>query len=83
MNYIFTPDQLNSFKWRTWNTFKTVVLPIILSMLLVQLQKYESISCLTDTEFWASMAYSVLVAIISAMLAGLDKVNRMKTGRSS
>lgn len=78
-----TPEMLDGFKWRVYNTFKSVILPIVLSMVLVQLQNHPNdLSCLGEQQFWVNMAYAVLVAIVGSALAGLDKVNRMKTGRS-
>lgn len=78
-----TPEMLESFKWRVINTFKSVILPIVLSMLLVQLQEHPNdLRCLGEQQFWFNMAYAVLVALVGSALAGLDKVNRMKTGKS-
>ena len=75
-----TSEQLSSFKWRIWNTFKSVILPIVLSMILIQLENHPNdLSCLAERSFWLNMAYAVLVALVGSTLAGLEKVTRMKT----
>ena len=74
-----TDKQWDSFKWRIWNTFKSVILPIILSMVLIQLQDHPNdLTCLLERTFWLNVAYSVVVALVGSTLAALDKVNRMK-----
>jgi len=78
-----TPEQLESFKWRIYNTFKSVVVPIILSMTLVQLEANpNNLSCLLEKQFWVNTAYAIMVALVGSVLAGLDKVSRMKVGKS-
>lgn len=80
MNNILTAEQWNSFKWRVWNVFKSIVFPIVLSALYVQLQNHPNdLSCLGEVQFWLNMLYAVLLALVGAGLVGLDKVNRMKT----
>lgn len=84
MQTFMTVEQWESFKWRVINTFKSVVLPIVLSMVLVQLQNHPNdLTCLGEVQFWMNIGYAVLVAIVGSTLAGLEKVNRMRVGKST
>ena len=80
METIKNPE-VKAFMFRMWNTFKSVVLPIVLSMTLIQLQNHpNNLSCLGEGQFWINMGYAVLVALVGSAIAGLDKVSRMKEG---
>lgn len=74
---LFTPEQLDSFKWRVYNTFKSVVLPIVLGMVLVELQEHGNFDGILTKEVWINIAYAVVVALVGSTIAGLDKVSRM------
>ena len=74
---LFTPEQLDSFKWRIYNTFKSVVLPIVLGMVLVELQEHGNFDGIITKEVWINIAYAVVVALVGSTIAGLDKVSRM------
>ena len=70
---------LKSFAFRTYNTFKSVILPIVLPLVLIQLQNNPNdITCLLRGEFWLTILYAVVVALVGASVAGLDKVTRME-----
>jgi hypothetical protein len=72
-------EQLKSFAYRVWNTFKSVILPIVLPLVAIQLENNPNdLSCLLEGEFWTSVAYAVVVALIGGAIAGLDKVSRMR-----
>jgi len=72
-------EQWKSFAYRVWNTFKSVLLPIILPLALAQLKESPNdISCLLEVEFWEGILYAVVIALIGGAIAGLDKVSRMK-----
>lgn len=74
---LFTPEQLDSFKWRVYNTFKSVVLPIVLGMVLVELQEHGNFDGILTKDVWINIAYAVVVALVGSAIAGLDKVSRM------
>jgi hypothetical protein len=74
---LFTPEQLDSLKWRIWNTFKSVVLPIVLGMVLVELQEHGNFDGILTKDVWINIAYAVVVALVGSAIAGLDKVSRM------
>jgi len=70
--------ELKAFLFRVYNTFKSVILPIILSMVLIQLQNHPGdVSCLLEKDFWFNMLYAVIVALVGGAIAGLDKLSRM------
>ena len=74
---LFTPEQLDSLKWRIWNTFKSVVLPIVLGMVLVELQEHGNFDGILTKDVWINIAYAVVVALVGSTIAGLEKVSRM------
>jgi hypothetical protein len=74
---IITKEQLNSFLWRCYNTFKSTILPIVLGMVLVQLQESGNFDGLFSKDIWLRIAYAVVVALVGSAIAGLDKVSRM------
>jgi hypothetical protein len=68
-----------AFAFRVYNTFKTIILPIVFSLVYLELQNNPGdISCLADVSFWVKVSYAVVTALVGAGIAGLDKVNRMK-----
>jgi len=71
-------DKLRSFAYRTWNTFKSVIVPIVLPLVLIELENNPGeIVCLLSGSFWLKVAYAVVVALVGGALAGIDKVARM------
>ena len=77
-----TPEQWESFKWRVWNVLKSIILPIVLGTILVTLQDSGDFTGLANSQVWVNMAYAIVVALIGSALAGLEKVQRMKTAVS-
>jgi hypothetical protein len=74
----FTLQQLDSFRWRIWNTFKVSVLPIALPIIIADLQTTGSLRALISTTLWHTVAYTVVISLLIGLLAGLEKVSRMK-----
>ncbi len=75
---MLTPQQIDSLKWRVWNTFKSVILPIVLPIVLIELQSNpNNLDVLITWGFWVKILYATLVALVGAAIAGLDKVSRM------
>ena len=71
--------QLESFKWRVYNTSVSVILPAMGIVLLNALNNTpDSLDILVSKELWVSMAYAGLVAVLSGLLAGTHKVVRMR-----
>lgn len=67
-----------SFAFRVYNTFKSVIAPIVLSLVLMELENNPGdLSCLLDKSFWYKVLYAVVIAIVGGAIAGIDKVNRM------
>jgi len=67
---------VESFLWRFYNTFKVVIFPAMAFVLLDELKRVGDLSCLSDPATWEKMAYAGLVAVLTSILAGLDKVQR-------
>lgn len=78
MSKLLTPEQWDSFKWRIINTLKSIILPIVLGMILVELQEHGNFEGLFTKEIWVNIAYAVVVALVGSAIAGLDKVARMR-----
>lgn len=67
-----------AFAFRIYNTFKSMIVPLVLSMVLIELQNNpDDLSCLLRGEFWYKIGYAVIVALVGGAIAGLDKVTRM------
>lgn len=70
-----------AFSWRVYNTFKTVILPLVLPLILLEvqaaLQEAGDFSPLFCADFWASVLFIIILALIGSALAGYDKVRRM------
>lgn len=72
-------EKLKAFTYRAWNTFKSVILPIVIPLVYLELQNNpDNIGCLLEGAFWMKVLYAVAVALVGAGVAGLDKLTRMK-----
>lgn len=70
--------ELKAFMFRMYNTFKSVILPIVLPLVLLELQNNpDDLSCLLQGEFWYKILYAVVIALVGGAVAGLDKITRM------
>jgi len=70
--------KLDSLKWRVFNTFKTVYLPVFAGVLLLKLQDTpEKIDILLSAELWESVIYAGLITLLGSLMAGGDKVRRI------
>ncbi len=67
---------VESFLWRFYNTFKVVIFPAMAFVLLDELKRVGDLSCLSDPATWGKVGFAVIVALLSAGLAGIDKVSR-------
>lgn len=67
---------IDSFIWRFLNTFKATILPAVLLVLLTELEMTGDLSCLAEPATWSKVGYAGVVAFVSSVLAGLDKVER-------
>ena len=72
-------EQWKAFAFRVYNTFKSVILPIVIPLVYVELQNNpDNIGCLLEGDFWMKVLYAVVIALVGAGVAGLDKLTRMK-----
>ncbi len=67
---------VDAFVWRFLNIMKVSFLPAVLGILLIELERAGDLSCLADPATWEKMVYAGLVAVLTSILAGLDKVQR-------
>lgn len=67
-----------AFGFRVYNTFKSIILPVVLPLIYIQLQSNSDILCLLEETFLMSVLYAVAIALTGSAIAGLEKVNRMK-----
>ena len=65
-----------AFLWRFLNTLKASWLPATILALLTELESVGDLSALADINVWQKIAYAGLVAVLTSVLAGLDKVQR-------
>jgi hypothetical protein len=72
---------MRAFAWRVYNTFKSVILPLTLPLILLEvqaaLQEAGDFSPLLCREFWISLSFVVTLALLGAAITGFDKVRRM------
>ena len=73
---------LRAFAWRVYNTFKTIILPVSLPVIIASAEYYQDNIFLMfiSKELWLNLAYVSFLALMGSALAGLDKVNRMGDG---
>lgn len=71
LNYL-----IEAFLWRFINTLKASWLPATLLALLTELESVGDLSALADVNVWQKVAYAGVVAVLTSILAGLDKVQR-------
>lgn len=67
---------IDAFVWRFLNTMKASLFPAVLGVLLMELERVGDLSCLADPVTWQKVGFAGLVAILTSILAGLDKVQR-------
>lgn len=73
-----TQKQIESFKWRVWNTFKSTILPVAAVTIYARLSQTEGqIDILGSWELWEAVIYAVLISLLGSLVAGVDKVKRM------
>lgn len=70
--------KIESFVWRVYNTFKSTILPIMLSVILVKLQDTpDDTTILLTWELWNAVLYAVVITLAGSVIAGADKVRRV------
>lgn len=65
-----------AFLWRFYNTFKASIFPATALVLLSELERVGDLSCLSDPATWGKVGYAVVVSLLTAGIAGVDKVSR-------
>ena len=73
-----TEEQVESFKWRVWNTFKSVIIPTVALILFTRLgETPNSLDQLLTKDLWEAIGYAVLISLLAGITAGADKTRRM------
>lgn len=67
---------LEAFLWRFYNVFKVAIFPAITFALLTELKRTGDLSCLSDPATWEKVGFAALMALLIAIGAGSDKVQR-------
>ena len=70
----------SAFLWRFYNTFKSVILPVAIPVIIYNLEQHPDnwLEIFVSASFWGNLAYVSLLAILGATLAGVDKIRRME-----
>lgn len=73
-----------AFAWRVYNTLVATIIPFIFLPILLEIQnslrETGDLSCFGDSQFWLNLAFIAVAAIVTALIAGINKVNRMENG---
>lgn len=78
MKVNISKEKVEAFKWRCYNTFKSVILPVAIPIILVRMESMPNdLSILVSIELWESVAYAVIIALLGSIIAGIDKTRRV------
>lgn len=67
---------IEAFLWRFLNTMKASWLPAMLLVLVSELEGAGDLTALADGDVWQRVLYAGLLALLTSIIAGLDKVQR-------
>lgn len=70
---------LKAFAFRFYNVFKSIVLPIILGAIFLELKEHGSFEGLFDKDMWLNLLYTIVFTLVGSAIAGLDKINRVQS----
>jgi len=65
-----------AFAFRVYNTFKSVVLPIVVGVIFYELNEHRNFSGLMEEKVWAEVLFTIVFTLVGSAVAGLDKVAR-------
>ena len=72
-------DKVEAFLWRFYNTFKSVIFPVVAGVLLIELEKNPGqLDVLLSGELWELVGYSLLISVLGSAVAGVDKLTRVE-----
>jgi len=72
-------DKVEAFLWRFYNTFKSVIFPVVAGVLLIELQKNPGqLDVLLSKDLWELIGYSLLISVLGSAVAGVDKLTRVE-----
>lgn len=72
-------DKVEAFLWRFYNTFKSVIFPVVAGVLLLELQKNPGqLDVLLSKDLWELIGYSLLISVLGSAVAGVDKLTRVE-----
>ena len=68
---------LKAFMFRFYNTFKSVVLPIVFGVILYELKEHGNFEGLFEEKVWIEVIYTIVLTLVGSAVAGLDKITRV------
>ena len=68
---------LRAFMFRFYNTFKSVVLPIVFGVILYELKEHGNFEGLMEEKVWVEVIFTIVLTLVGSAVAGLDKVSRV------
>lgn len=68
---------LRAFMFRFYNTFKSVVLPIVFGVILYELKEHGNFEGLMEEKVWVEVLFTIVLTLVGSAVAGLDKVSRV------
>lgn len=70
---------LKAFAFRFYNVFKSVVLPLVLGIILRELNEHGNFTGLMEEKVWQEVLFTIVLTIVGSAVAGFDKVARMES----
>lgn len=70
---------LKAFAFRFYNVFKSVVLPLVLGIILRELNEHGNFTGLMEEKVWQEVLFTVVLTLVGSAAAGLEKVSRMES----
>ena len=70
---------LKAFAFRFYNVFKSVVLPLVLGIILRELNEHGNFTGLMEEKVWQEVLFTIVLTLVGSAVAGLEKVSRMES----
>ena len=70
---------IKAFAFRFYNVFKSVVLPLVLGIILRELNEHGNFTGLMEEKVWQEVLFTIVLTLVGSAVAGLEKVSRMES----
>ena len=70
---------LKAFAFRFYNVFRSVVLPLVLGIILRELNEHGNFTGLMEEKVWQEVLFTIVLTLVGSAVAGLEKVSRMES----